>query len=368
MNELVAAIDDITALVNTAIETLILGLTQVVSTIGNEIGAFIVFLTYGFDAMLCELVNILVDYSEDSWYSPAATVESFSLYMYNIAIHLVGRINDSITQFTQFTTAIMLAIQQDLADIDNNVTAQYQQRVFAIYGRIGALSIAIDTSPSYLEDAIQNAKFFVLGVSGYVGLSYDKFQLDWDTGLTNLLNRIAGSISLYKANPQQIKLDLEVMLVRPAFDIMSASRLRRDNQVNALDDQFGQLNTEIQECRQSIIDNQHYVDDLWELIIEPELKRLAESFDSWVTNIYNERVDWVDNSLGFLARMAGEHRAKLDDIYRRLSFAGDILESIDLLPESQRSEQEHKIAEVSTRVFRDNADLWSAFVTSKRET
>lgn len=368
MFELELALSEITDTVNKALELVVSLLKQIVSQIGNEVGVFMTFLAYNFDYMLVEVVNALASFSDDSWFDVTYFVESFSSYMYELSQFFVQRINQTIQNFNQISNAILLIVQQQLNQIDNNVSEIYQQRVFAIYGDIGRLSIAINAPPSYLEDAIQNARIFVLGVSAYVGLSYDKFQMDWYIGLNNLLVKISNTIVLYRQNPQQIRIDLENLLIKPAFEIKFAAVKRKAEQSITIINDILELNDNSTQLRLSILENKQALIDLWTLTIQPELQQIRDDFDKWDTEVFQERVKWVDNTFAFMSSMLLEHWEKLDNIFERLRFGGDILQAIDLLPTAQQLEQEGKIAEVSSRTFRRTAEGWMDFVRGKQLT
>lgn len=368
MTEIELDLSEIAAAINGAIESLVSLLNNVITQIGNEVGVFMSYLIWNFDYVVVELVNILADYDSDTWYFVGDLVERFNLYIYELGYFLVQRINQTVQQFNALSNLVALSIEQELNQIDESITEQYQQRVFAIYGKVGQLSIAINAPPSYLEDAIQNARIFVLSVSAYVGLSYAKFQLDWYIGLNNLLNHINNSIALYRINPQQIRVDLENLLIKPAFEIKAAAQRNRAEQAITFTDNFTQLDTDINELRLSVLENKQEATDLWELTIKPQLKEIVDNFDKWTKEVYQKRVEKVNNDFAFYNSILYIHWEEIESIVKRLRFGGSLLQAIDLLPNIQRSEQESKIAEVASRTFRRNTDVWLDVVKEKRAT
>jgi len=366
MSEIELLLAEVTELINNIVKVSLLTIEAVIAEIGEELSNFIWWVTGGIEWIVTELANMLYEVTNVSFYDIDNIVWMMSNYLYDIADDVIDSINHIVNLFTNITTLLITKVDTDLTTIDLQVTEHYQQRMFAIYGRIGQLSIAIDAPPSYLEEAIQNAKIFVLSVSSYTGLSWYQFQIDWDTGLTNLLNRISNSITLYRKNPQQIKVDLEQELIRPAYEIKLNSQRNRREQVNLVTENIRVLTNNIEDNFQEIVDIKNEAFLLWKETIEPELKQIIESLDNWKKYIYEPETDILRRAFVYVFEDLSRRAADIVNILKRFNFAGDILKRVDLLSDTERLLQEDKIAEVTSRTLRDNTDSWLSMAEEKR--
>ncbi|GAH94413.1 unnamed protein product, partial [marine sediment metagenome] len=61
-------------------------------------------------------------------------------------------------------------------------------------------------------------------------------------------------------------------------------------------------------------------------------------------------------------------KATMQEIAARLAKGGDLLADIDNLPDDERIEQEQKIAEISTRHYERQSELWKETVEQKTIT
>ena len=238
--------------------------------------------------------------------------------------------------------------------------------MFLIYDRLAAFATAINAPPGYLESAIQTAKVFALDVSSSLGLNYDLFMLDWDIGLNRLLQKIGNSIEFYKANPQQIKVDLEDQVIRPLYEMkIEAVRKREDQQTETVN-LLAKIVPEIETIRQNAEVTGLEFAELIELVVLPAIETIRTERQTWLNDIYKARVENVDFNLRATFQNILENRFSLVDIIKQLLYPGDILAKVDLLGTSVRIDQENKIADVSSRSFIRDSEQWALIIKGKR--
>lgn len=275
------------------------------------------------------------------------------------------RINNVVNSFDAITSVLFQHFEEQLSQIDNVVSPVYNERMFAIYGRISEFSIAINAPPSYLEEAIQNARFFAMSIACSAGLSYYRFQSDWDDGVAKLLIRITNSISLYRENPQWIKLDIEDSLIKPIFDIEVNNRRQERERLTILNNDVSNLQNLVTTHKLQIDENSIAIIDLYELKIKPALQEITDNFDNWKRDVYAPRDKLVDNSFVSLFLQIIDVAYEAKRILGLLDYGGDLLLRIDRLSDSKRIEQEEKMLDVTMRPYRRLVPEWLAEVSKR---
>lgn len=367
MDEVIKVISEVLSVVNKAIESIVGTLAIELNAIAEQVIAFIDLTALVIENFAYELLDVLDIYAFDSWVSTQDILDDLDYVLFGIADYIGNYIRGIVQHFESLTSSLLSGLRVELADIENIISVQYQERMFAIYGQIGALSLAINAPPSYLEEAIQNAKMFVLGLSGFIGLTYEQFQIDWFTGLNRLLNRIRNSINLYRQNPRQIRIDLETELIRPAYEIYISAAISRETRDREFAAGIEQTKQDLVICQRRIEENIKAREQLWELTIKPRIEALQTDFEQWISRVYQAKIKQLDTILMGVITDTITLRIRLDGIDERMLYGGDLLQGINLLPIAERIIQESKIAEVTSRQFRRNTELWRSEVESHKE-
>ncbi|GAI95306.1 unnamed protein product, partial [marine sediment metagenome] len=252
------------------------------------------WLGYDIELIVQEVANIVLTSSWQGNYDSYDILWRISNWIWDAAESAGRNINALAEQFSQLCHALIAAVDKELGDIEAQVSEVYNARMFRIYGQIATLSIALDAPPSYLEEAIQNAKMFALSVSSYLGLSWERFQLDWQAGLTDLLNRISSDMALYRKNPQWIKVQLTESLLEPLYQLKVKAARYREEQRGMLTDKFEVLAGDIEKNARGLLEAEERAGDLWELTIRPELKKIMDHFEGWEKYTYLPRIKLED--------------------------------------------------------------------------
>ena len=365
MDELELLINEITDLTGAVIEAVVLTLESVISEVAEELSVFVWNVAWGVEWIVYALADILYDMGLVDWIDVDNLVWVLSNYLYDIAQGVAIRINGFVASLNNMLNSLLVAVDNQLTRIDEQVTEDYRQRMFLIYGRIGELSIAINAPPSYLEEAIENAKIFALSVSSSLGLSWWDFQISWDIGLTNLLNLINNSIPAYRANPQQIKTDLETAIIRPAYELKLTTQRNQTEEINDVIHTIDTLSLDVADNYLLILEAEETVEDLMRLTIEPALAQITDDVENWRQHTYQPSIDLLRGLLVFVATDVSVHRSLINNLANRFNYPGDILKRIDILPNTERISQENKIAEVASRTLRQNTELWMQTVAGE---
>lgn len=362
MQELLKTTSELSDVISGILTGLRDSLEIVVAEIATELTSFIIPLSLDISYTIIELIDDIFDLYPEEWVMAARRMQELNSRIDSLIYDKTLRINTIINNFTILTDTLINNCVEQLELIDNTIDPQYNERMFVIYGRIGELSIAINAPPSYLEEAIQNARFFAMSIACSVGLSYYQFQLDWNYGVERLLIRIGNSVSLYQRNPQWIKVDIETELIKPIFELEIANRRREKERINYLENTITDLQDLVPTLSSQIDENKQAIIDLYDLKIEPILKEIISNFDNWKEDIYDTRTEFVNKSFVSLFLQIVEAIHETKRILGLLNYGGDLLLRVDKLADYLRIEQEDKIADITTRSFRRLVPEWTAAV------
>lgn len=340
-------------------------IAAVVTEISIESATFTKIISIiGLQTTIALLDDIFELYSYE-WVIVNRSIQSLNNWIDTLIYEQAQRINTVLYNFDALTSVLIQNFEKQLSQIDNAVSPAYNERMFAIYGRIAEFSVAINAPPSYLEEAIQNARFFAMAIACSAGLSYYQFQSDWDAGVERLLIRISNSISLYRENPQWIKLDIEDSLIKPIFTIEVNNRRQEREQQTILSNDIIDLQNLVTTHKLQTDENSIAIIDLYELKIKPALKEITDNFDSWKNDIYATRDKLVDNSFVSLFLQIIEVAYEARRILGLLDYGGDLLLRINKLTDTLRIEQEDKIGDVATKSYRRLVPEWTAEVKKR---
>ena len=306
------------------------------------------------------IIDDIFDLYSYEWVIVNRRLQNLDNTINNLIYNQVNKVNSLIDGFDRINNLIIQRFAAELEQIDLGISPQYRERMFTIYGRIAEFSVAIEAPPFYLEGVIQNARFFALSLAASSGLSYYDFQWNWDSGIDNLLSHITRSISLYKDNPQWIKIDVENLLVKPLYDIERNNAVERKTLLNDFGVKIEQLSNSIVFNEVDIAENRQTIIDMFEFEIAPMLKEISETFINWQSDVYDK--DSQLNAKRHTIFSIGIQTvfAKTFSILGLLDYGGDLLLRINSLSNTLRIEQENKIAAVSTKSFERLVPEWIA--------
>lgn len=350
-SELSAAIDDTLTVLRDSVEI-------VVTEIATELASFVKLIGLVVSRNIINLIDDIFALYSYEWTIANRSIQELNNYINTLIYIETIRINRIINNFTILTAILIREFADQIALIDLAVSPQYNERMFAIYGRIAEFSVAINAPPSYLEEAIQNARFFAMAIACSAGLSYYQFQSDWNDGVERLLIHIRNSISLYQQNPQRIKIDIERTLIKPIFEMEVYNRRQERQQLINLSNRITNLQGLMSIHKIQMDENKQVIMNLYELEIAPILKEIIESFDIWKKDVYGTKMKVIDRSFVSLFLQIVEAIYETRKILGLLDYGGDLLLRVNKLSGYLRIEQEDKIADVTTRSFRRLVPDW----------
>ena len=365
MLETTQSVTEVTRLMNDVTETLVSLLSSVVGQIAYEIDIFFDTATWNIGSILRSLVNTVSPWGFDEWLSAGEIITVLQSYMGIFAGGLTKQLDKIVLHIDDMIDTVFAQIKADTDLIDSLVTEHYQQRMFAIYGRIAEVSTAIDAPADYLEGCIQDAKVFAASSSAYAGMSWWNFQLAWDAALENLLRTIISSMSFYRSNPQRIKTDVEQLIVKPLYEVMISFTNSRNDRTYELNRLIENLAVNIELNISAIEENKYRAEQLWTAAIAASQAEFMEFFDKWNKNVYRRDWDQVSQAFVDMFSQIFDHTSQLFDIFGLLKLPGDLLKKINLLPGDKELAQAEKISEVASRVFRNEADDWLKYSQEK---
>jgi hypothetical protein len=366
MQEVEQTTSEVGSAISDIIRAVIDTIGLVIEQINQELTSYIKVTGFVVSYSITELLDKIFTFYSYEWPIVEASIDSINNWLNTLALQEAAKINTLLSNFSILTDTILKNFEKQIAQIDDAVNPAYQERMFTIYGQIADFSKAINAPPSYLEEAIQNARSFAISISCLEGLSYYQFLADWDNGVSNLLNRIANSVSLYRANPQQIKVDIENNLIRPIFEIEIAKRRKQQQLLASLNNRIGSLEVTANALASQINEAIDSVSSLYDLVIAPKLEQIQDRFNAWENDIYTPDITTTRHSFTNMFLDIAKAFAEIGSILGILDYGGDLLLRIDKLSSVIKTEQEDKIADVSTRRFRELIPNW--LVTVKERT
>jgi len=362
MQELVNVNSELSAALSQTLTYLRDSMQIVVRGISTQLAYFSKQVSWAVTYNIIDLLDYMFDLYSYEWVYANKSLQEITNWIDTLALNKMYDIFDTLNNFTALTDIIIENFADKLEEIDLGIDPYYNERMFAIYGRIAEVSEAIDAPPFYLEEVIQNARFFALSLACSSGLSYYQFQSEWNDNIDKLLIRISNQINLYSQNPQWIKFDIENTIIKPLYEIEKNKQQEKRELFNTLTDKVDNGIDLLLSIEQNVIENRYIIDNLFELEIAPKLKELKDSFDNWIKDIYSQ-----DNKLNatrhaiFTIGISNLFE-KIAGVLGLLDYGGDLLLRVNKLTEILRIEQEDKIGEVTTRSFRRLVPEWTAEV------
>lgn len=347
MEQTVSRATQISNVISDVLTAYIQTVNFVVKDISIELAEFAVPVTSAVLFTVVDLIDDIFDLYPDEWALVERSIQRLNIWINNLIYNKVQGINQTLSRMSDITDLIIKALTDELIAIDESVTIRYNNRMFAIYGSITELSIAIDAPPSYLESIIQNARTFVLSVSCSAGLSYYDTLSGWDVELYRLLTVIKNSIPMYRTNPQRIKVDVENVLLRPLFEIYTNQQRDEVARIVTLEKTAIELLESVLENIILISGNTQAVKDLFVREVEPELAKIRDRLDWWFRDVYWPNQNNSRAALDSFHSKQIEVINSIKDVFTRLNLGGDIIDGINFLPDEQRADQLGKLVETS---------------------
>jgi len=270
--------------------------------------------------------------------------------------------------FTGFLEAIHFDTLMKVHDIAYLVSSSYRKQMMKVWLKISEFAAAAELPAGYIENAINTARAIVLEVSGAMGKSYDLAEITWLSSLKDLMEKINETAEKYRRNPQQIWLDLNELIVKPAIDTRSEFErgllVTIDKVIST-----GKDLAEWVEINSDKIEN--VLDVLPDKIkekVEPYITDVLADIDRFRNNIFEPTVGRIEKIIDVVYSRQGKNIQRLQDLGHLIALPGDLLSGVDRLADWKRVEQENKIGEVSNRAARRQDTDWADVVEDKKIT
>ena len=337
----------------------------VIEQLNNELAFFVRGIGLRVTYILVDLIDKIFDLYPDEWIIANRSIVELVNWMNTFASEEEKEVERIIQTFRMVANTVIDKVGDSLDAIDNLIGPKYNERMFAIYDRIAVFSKAIDAPPAYLEGVIQNARSFVMTVSCLSGANYYQFLADWDNDIEKLLGRISRYTTLYRQNPQWIKTDVEEILVKPAYDLMSQLKQNESAAVIMFDKQIGEVIRTIGDLQLQDEQNKYVIDNMFVNKINPRLSAIAESIRDWQANIYRNEMGVMRAAVTSTHLLVTKAGFKIADIFGLLDYGGDLLLRVNRLNDHIREDQEDKISDVADRSFKRLVPEWLDIVKEK---
>ena len=248
-----------------------------------------------------------------------------------------------------FLTAIYFDAIMACHSIAFMVSAEYREMIMGVYGELAKASAALGFAPQFLALALQNTRTLVLDVSSSMGMGYDMAQIQWLQALQGWLKEFSLRAKTYKMNPAQLFYDMEDLVDRPFVDVkgnyMRVVLTAIDNTVHGIEATIG----EIVKIRDDI---NKLVADLPEKMrseIKPFTDKTTKEFNEFLKDEFNPRLKMVNSLIAQLYIKQEDSKDKMTDLVGRLKNPGKYIKEVDKLSDTDRTEAENYLADLTSR-------------------
>ncbi|KKM79595.1 hypothetical protein LCGC14_1348290 [marine sediment metagenome] len=362
MPETEAVVYDVSNSVSDALSALIDLEAVVIEQLNTELAFFVKVIGLTVTSTIVNLLDQIFDLYPSEWLLVDNAIIGLGIWLTDFAYDEATSVANIIDSFTTAANNLIDEVSMSLDAIDELIGPKYDERMFAIYDRIAVFSKAIDAPPFYLEGVIQNARSFVMIVSCLSGSEYYQFVSNWDSAIEKLLSRISQYTTLYRENPQWIKTDVEIMLIKPAYDSMQQLKQNESAAVTEFGEKIGDLINSAADLQLQIVENKYVIDNMFATKILPRLTAMTEAMQDWQANIYRNEMGLMQQAVTNTHLLITKAGFKIADIFGLLDYGGDLLLRINNLNDFIRHDQEDKIADVANRSFARIVPEWLSTV------
>lgn len=253
---------------------------------------------------------------------------------------------------SSFLTAIQFDTLISIHRVAYLVSEDYRDTMRKVYGEIVAVSEALGYGPYFMTLFLQNTRNLVLDVSTTLGMKYDLAQVQWIANLHDYLKFFSAATYRYVKDPEALFYDMERWVDRPALDkkgeFLQGIILTLRNATEGIEAIVNNVTT-IRD------DLDRLVRQLPETIreeIQPHIQPIIDNFDDFIADNYDPYKRQMDNIINTLSDVQDTNRNNISGLVDRLKKPADYLLEIDMLEDWERTEQEIKVADISTRQFK----------------
>ena len=242
------------------------------------------------------------------------------------------------------------------------VSEDYRNMMVQVYSEISRASEALGFYPQFLALAFRNTRQLVLDASSTFGARYDLAEVWWIEEFNNYLKVFNDRAKTYENNPEALFHDLGQVLEKPAMDAKGSYMA---GVIKTIDDTLKVVKASVSDIVILRDDLDRLVSDLPEVVkkeIKPHSDRIIKRLDDFIQETYGPRIEVLDGIMNIIQSRQDVAKNNMARLVNRLKKPGDYLTEIDKLPDAERESQEIKIAEVSTRVYKREVEVWSKTV------
>lgn len=291
---------------------------------------------------ISEGLGIISSITSANILSTVGAMNAVSVAVYSTAAGLVGGI---VTGFKTFLEVIHFATLIKIHEIAYIVSEDYREMMQKVYGQLSQFSSAIGLGAQFITLAIRNARSVVLDVSSMLGRGYDLGEVTWLVEMNKFFEGINEESEKIAQDPYYILDMIDRQLMKPTLDtkgsIVSGLYSTIDNTLDAVNN----FVTDIDTVRDDL---QQFYNDLPENIqqqLKPFMENVIEPINDFIENTYAPQYDKITRAMTSIEERVGVHKEAVENIVKRLTKPGDLLQSIVGLPQEEADAQTIKMYE-----------------------
>jgi hypothetical protein len=331
-----SVVASVTAIVATAVTTIVMAIASALSLMGTILWSGSVGVVTG----ILNAVGLISGATASNILTSLNAINVIGAQAYLT----VGSAISAITSgFKAFLEAIHFHTLIQINDIAYLVSSDYREMMNKVYAELADFSNAVGLGAQFITLAIRNARNIVLDVSTMVGRNYDLAEVNWLNEMNGFFTTISDNARRIANDPYLLLSYIDEQLIKPSADLKGSVMQGLFNTVDTILDFTDKTVDDIATLKSDL---QTFVNDLPASIkedIKPLIDAAIEPFDSFMDKVYTPNFTKVSQVLDILSVRLDDRTDDINNLVDRLRKPGDLLQSVDLLPSSERTEQRTKM-------------------------
>jgi outer membrane murein-binding lipoprotein Lpp len=240
-------------------------------------------------------------------------------------------------------------IAQAIRDLLRLTSEDYREFENKVYGYLGEAAEYIGVSADFLRVMIHDISVLSTSTLAVFGIDYEVGKIQSVVTTSEYLQKFGEQMEIYKANPNQIFIDMDAWIVSPLVDMKAGFQRDFLQNVDSFSKNVKETAAKVTTVMQDVDTLVHDLParigkDIWE-DIEPYINKINDK----IANEIAPNIKILNASVDVLNGGQKQHEYKIKNMKKTLFNPGYLMREIDELEEKEREKQEDIIGEISLR-------------------
>jgi len=291
---------------------------------------------------------------------------TYTLGTYNLGLLNIGPISVDLsmsvlrTILATFLEMIHFDTLVALHNIAWVLSEDYRKVLSKVFKKMSEISEELFGWSLGLRVILENTRSIVLSSSAALGYSYDVNQLIWLNSLTDFTILFNEHAETYMEDPEQLFFDLEDWIEEHAVDISGGAHALIYQSVVKLTDGVHGNALELKNVQSRSRENQFQLNRLTAGNFGQRIDWNWKAFEGFKGDEYAPRQGQQEKNINMNRQETAANRKTLSDLNFKLTRPTGQLEGINKLPDPEKTDEEIKLEDLSTRPFQDNSAVLAA--------